>query len=47
MRHNKKTEFVMYVDNFLSKETLESLQNNLVNLEYKLIKKRINAAHIK
>ena len=38
MRHNKKTEFVMYVDNFLSKETLESLQNNLVNLEYKLIK---------
>ena len=26
MQHNKNSEFVMYVDNFLSKETLESLQ---------------------
>ena len=40
MQHNKNTEFVMYVDNFLSTETLESLQNNLVNLEYKLIKNK-------
>ena len=38
MQHNKNTEFVMYVDNFLSTETLESLQDNFVNLEYKLIK---------
>lgn len=38
MQHNKNTEFVMYVDNFLSKDTLESLQNNLINLEYETVK---------
>ena len=35
MQHNKNTEFVMYVDNFLGQETLESLQNTLINLKYK------------
>jgi len=34
MQHNKNTEFVMYVDNFLEKETLISLQNNISILEY-------------
>jgi len=34
MKHNKNTEFVMYVDNFLSKETLQSLQNTLTDLNY-------------
>ena len=38
MQHNKNTEFVMYVDNFLEKETLISLQNNLVSLDYKQVK---------
>ena len=37
MRHNKETKFVMYVDNFLEKETLTSLQNNLITLEYKRV----------
>ena len=37
MQHNKNTEFVMYVDNFLEKETLISLQNNLSLLEYKQV----------
>ena len=27
MRHNKETKFVMYVDDFLGKETLKSLQD--------------------
>ena len=34
MKHNKDTEFVMYVDNFLSIETLESLQETFINLKY-------------
>tara|TARA_R100000664_G_C2701954_1_gene101954 strand:+ start:234 stop:746 length:513 start_codon:yes stop_codon:yes gene_type:complete len=38
MKHDKNTEFVMYVDNFLSKETLESLQENFVNLDYTPVK---------
>jgi hypothetical protein len=38
MQHNKNTEFVMYVDNFLEKETLISLQNNLSLLEYSQVK---------
>ena len=32
MLHNSNTEFVMYVDNFLSKETLESLQETFLNV---------------
>ena len=38
MQHNKNTEFVMYVDNFLSTETLQSLQNNFLNLDYTGVK---------
>ena len=38
MRHNSNTEFVMYVDNFLSPETLKSLQENFLNLEYGEVK---------
>ena len=38
MRHNKNTKFVMYVDDFLSKETLHSLQETLVNLNYEEVK---------
>jgi len=34
MQHNKNTKFVMYVDDFLDKETLKSLQDTLTNLEY-------------
>ena len=34
MQHNSNTEFVMYVDNFLSIETLESLQETFINLKY-------------
>ena len=34
MQHNKNTEFVMYVDNFLGQETLKSLQYILINLKY-------------
>ena len=38
MQHNKDTEFVMYVDNFLSIETLESLQETFLNLKYSEVK---------
>jgi hypothetical protein len=38
MQHNKNTEFVMYVDNFLSAETLESLQETLTNINYSEVK---------
>ena len=38
MQHNKKTKFVMYVDDFLNKDTLKSLQDTLVNLEYREVK---------
>ena len=38
MKHNKNTEFVMYVDNFLSEETLKSLQDNFINLDYESVK---------
>ena len=38
MKHNKDTEFVMYVDNFLSIETLESLQETFINLKYSKVK---------
>ena len=34
MQHNKNTEFVMYVDNFLNEETLLSLQKTLTSLKY-------------
>ena len=34
MQHNKDTEFVMYVDNFLSIETLESLQETFLKINY-------------
>ncbi len=34
MQHNKNTEFVMYVDNFLEKETLKSLQDNISNTDH-------------
>ena len=34
MQHNSNTEFVMYVDNFLSIETLESLQETFLNINY-------------
>ena len=38
MLHNSNTEFVMYVDNFLSKETLESLQETFLNVNYGEVK---------
>jgi len=38
MQHNRNTEFVMYVDNFLDNDTLKSLQDNLVNLKYEEVK---------
>ena len=38
MQHNKNTEFVMYVDNFLTKETLESLQETFLNINYGEVK---------
>ena len=34
MQHNKNTEFVMYVDNFLEKNTLKSLQDNISNTNH-------------
>jgi len=34
MQHYKETKFVMYVDDFLGPETLQSLQNTLTNLKY-------------
>ena len=38
MQHHKETKFVMYVDDFLDQDTLKSLQDTLVNLEYKEVK---------
>ena len=38
MQHNKKTKFVMYVDDFLDKDTLKSLQDTVTNLEYQEVK---------
>ena len=38
MQHNKNTEFVMYVDNFLDEDTLKSLQENVTKLEYYEVK---------
>ncbi len=38
MQHHKETKFVMYVDDFLDKDTLKSLQETLVNLNYKTVK---------
>ena len=38
MQHNKNTEFVMYVDNFLTKETLESLQETFIKIRYSEVK---------
>ena len=37
MQHHKETKFVMYVDDFLGKETLKSLQDTLANLNYKQV----------
>jgi hypothetical protein len=34
MQHNKNTEFVMYVDNFLDDKTLKDLQHTFVNIKY-------------
>ena len=38
MQHYKKTQFVMYVDNFLDEETLKSLQDTLTQLKYEKVK---------
>ncbi len=38
MQHHKETKFVMYVDDFLDKATLKSLQDTLINLPYKEVK---------
>jgi hypothetical protein len=38
MRHNKKTKFVMYVDDFLDETTLKSLQDTVTKLEYQEVK---------
>ena len=38
MQHNKNTEFVMYVDNFLDEDTLKSLQETVTKLEYYEVK---------
>ena len=38
MQHNKKTKFVMYVDDFLEEETLKSLQDTVMNLNYEEVK---------
>ena len=38
MLHNKNTEFVMYVDNFLTQETLESLQETFLKISYSQVK---------
>jgi hypothetical protein len=38
MQHNKNTKFVMYVDDFLSKETLHSLQDTIINLNYEEVR---------
>tara|TARA_R100001244_G_scaffold39633_1_gene35582 strand:+ start:525 stop:1058 length:534 start_codon:yes stop_codon:yes gene_type:complete len=38
MQHNKETAYVQYVDNFFNVETLESLQETLLNLKYTEVK---------
>tara|TARA_R100000700_G_scaffold37930_1_gene48657 strand:- start:1500 stop:2018 length:519 start_codon:yes stop_codon:yes gene_type:complete len=38
MQHNKDTEFVMYVDNFLDQKTLEDLQDTFTKIEYQEVK---------
>jgi hypothetical protein len=38
MQHNKKTKFVMYVDDFLGEETLKSLQDTVTKLKYYEVK---------
>ena len=38
MQHNKNTKFVMYVDNFLTLETLESLQETFQKINYSGVK---------
>ncbi len=38
MRHNKETKFVMYVDDFLSEETLKSLQETFQKINYSEVK---------
>jgi|TARA_R110002049_G_scaffold132497_1_gene291609 hypothetical protein len=38
MQHHKETKFVMYVDDFLDKDTLKSLQETLMNLNYTSVK---------
>jgi hypothetical protein len=38
MRHNKETKFVMYVDDFLSEETLKSLQETFQKINYSGVK---------
>ena len=38
MQHNKNTEFVMYVDNFLDEATLKSLQDTVTKLKYQEVK---------
>ena len=38
MQHNKKTKFVMYVDDFLDEATLKSLQDTVTDLEYQEVK---------
>ena len=38
MQHNKETAYVQYVDNFFNIETLESLQETLINLKYTEVK---------
>jgi len=38
MQHHKETKFVMYVDDFLDKATLKSLQDTVTKLEYQEVK---------
>tara|TARA_Y100001938_G_scaffold139253_1_gene205866 strand:- start:1821 stop:2330 length:510 start_codon:yes stop_codon:yes gene_type:complete len=38
MQHNKNTNFVMYVDNFLSQESLEALQETFLKINYSEVK---------
>jgi len=38
MQHNRNTKFVMYVDDFLTQETLESLQETFQKINYRAVK---------
>tara|TARA_R110002167_G_scaffold119004_2_gene295887 strand:+ start:459 stop:989 length:531 start_codon:yes stop_codon:yes gene_type:complete len=38
MQHSSNTQFVQYVDNFFNVETLESLQETIINLKYTEVK---------